>query len=124
LSLFCLYFVFILTLLISLSQAGTGCHFGYFFVGALAYADDLVLFAPSLNATLCGLCCGYVTIMRFSLTLCLMPVNPNVCAASPAGAAKQVTPADILPSFSIGSRVIEFVDKIMASSGSYHNEGL
>jgi len=29
----------------------------------------------------------------------------------PAGAAKQVTPADSLPSFSIGSRVIEFVDK-------------
>jgi len=30
---------------------------------------------------------------------------------SPAGAAKQVTPADSLPSFSIGFRVIEFVDK-------------
>jgi len=38
--LFCVYFD---TLLISLSQAGTGCHFGSFFVSALTYADDLVL---------------------------------------------------------------------------------
>jgi len=38
--------------------------------------------------------------------------NKSKCmCCSPAGAAKQVTLADSLPSFSIGSRVIEFVDK-------------
>ena len=53
------YLAFIFdTLLISLSQAGIGCHFGSFFVGALAYADDLVLLAPSENA------------MRHMLRLC------------------------------------------------------
>jgi len=31
-----LFYVYFDTLLISLSQAGTGCHFGSFFVGALA----------------------------------------------------------------------------------------
>jgi len=45
--LFCVYFD---TLLTSLSQAGTGCPFGSFFVGALAYANDFVLLAPSANA--------------------------------------------------------------------------
>jgi len=74
--LFCVYFD---TLLISLSQAGTGCHFGYLFVGALAYT--LVYWHPV--RALCSICCGYVKITRLSLTLCLMPVNSNVCAAPP-----------------------------------------
>jgi len=77
-----LFCVYVDTLLISLSQAGTGCQFGSFFVGALAYADDLVLLAPSANA-MRHICCGYVMITHLSLTLCLMPVNPNVCAAPP-----------------------------------------
>ena len=34
-------------LLIGLSKAGIGCYIGSNFVGALAYADDLVLIAPS-----------------------------------------------------------------------------
>jgi len=33
--------------------------------------------------TLCGMCYSYVMITRLSLTLCLMPPNPNVCAAPP-----------------------------------------
>ena len=35
------------SLLYSLKQAGIGCHIGSNFVGSLAYADDLVLLAPS-----------------------------------------------------------------------------
>jgi len=81
----------------------------FFFVGAFAYADDLVLLAPSANA------------MRHMLRLCdddaaqfnvVFNASKSKCiCCSPAGAAEQVTPADSLPSFSIGFRVIEFVDK-------------
>ena len=45
--LFCLY---IDGLLVVLSRAGVGCFIGSFFVGALAYADDIVLLAPSVTA--------------------------------------------------------------------------
>ena len=37
-------------LLHTLSEAKVGCYIGDVFVGALAYADDLVLTAPSANA--------------------------------------------------------------------------
>ena len=38
-----------------------GCYIGNFFVGALAYADDLALLAPSANAmrTLLKICDDY-----------------------------------------------------------------
>ena len=45
--LFCIY---IDTLLIRLSKCGVGCFIGNFFVGALAYADDIVLIAPTPGA--------------------------------------------------------------------------
>ena len=45
--LFCLYLD---DLLLLLSQSGFGCYMGRFFVGALAYADDLVLVAPTASA--------------------------------------------------------------------------
>jgi len=45
--LFCVYFDI---LLYNLDSSGIGCHNGSFFVGALAYADDLVLLAPSANS--------------------------------------------------------------------------
>jgi len=85
--------------LISLNQAGTGCHFGYFFVGALAYADVIFLLAPSANAMphMLRLCDDYTAqfnvVFNASKSKCL--------CCSPAGAAKKVTPADSLPSFSI-----------------------
>jgi len=37
-------------LLVKLSKCGVGCCFGSFFVGALAYAFDLVLLAPTPSA--------------------------------------------------------------------------
>jgi Reverse transcriptase (RNA-dependent DNA polymerase) len=45
--LFCIY---IDTLLQQLSRTGLGCHIGTQFVGALAYADDNVLVAPTSTA--------------------------------------------------------------------------
>jgi len=49
--LFCVYFD---TLLISPSQAGTGCHFGYFFVGVLAYAAMTLFFCHPVRRQ-CGI---------------------------------------------------------------------
>ena len=45
--LFCLYFD---GLLLRLREAGIGCYIGHVYVGALAYADDLTLLAPTLRA--------------------------------------------------------------------------
>ena len=36
-------------LLIRLNRAGIGCHVGHMFAGALCYADDMVLFCPSIK---------------------------------------------------------------------------
>lgn len=53
--LFCIY---IDDLLLQLSRAGVGCYIGNHYVGALAYADDIVLVAPSPTA------------MRIMLSIC------------------------------------------------------
>ena len=45
-----LYCVYIDELLVILSNANIGCFIGKNYVGALAYADDLVLIAPSASA--------------------------------------------------------------------------
>ena len=38
------------TLLVGLKESGVGCHWEGEFAGAFAYADDIVLLAPSLSA--------------------------------------------------------------------------
>ena len=53
--LFCIYFDDVLC---RLQRAGVGCFIGHLFVGALAYADDIVLLAPSAAA------------MRVMLSIC------------------------------------------------------
>ena len=45
-----LFAVYIDKLLIRLERLRTGCYSGCFFVGALCYADDIVLLAPSPSA--------------------------------------------------------------------------
>jgi len=47
-ALFCVYFDGLLHKLI---DAGNGCYIGHVFAGVLAYADDVVLLAPSASAT-------------------------------------------------------------------------
>jgi len=42
--------VYIDGLLVALSKAGVGCFIGDCFAGALVYADDIVLIAPSASA--------------------------------------------------------------------------
>ena len=45
-----LFTVYVDVLLLRLKQAGLGCHFGNTFVGTIAYADDVVILAPTVNA--------------------------------------------------------------------------
>ena len=45
-----LFTVYVDVLLLRLKQAGLGCHIGNSFVGSIAYADDIVLLAPTVNA--------------------------------------------------------------------------
>ena len=45
-----LFAVYIDVLLGQLSKLGIGCHIGHKFTGAIAYADDIALLAPSLSA--------------------------------------------------------------------------
>lgn len=44
-----LFCVYIDGLLNAVSEAGVGCHMGHMFVGALAYADDIVLISPTVH---------------------------------------------------------------------------
>jgi len=45
-----LFCVYVDDLLVRLSKIGVGCFIGRTFIGALAYADDIVLVAPSASA--------------------------------------------------------------------------
>ena len=56
-----LFCVYLDNLLIALSKAGVGCFIGTTFVGALAYADDIVIIAPTATAMrkLLAICDGY-----------------------------------------------------------------
>ena len=45
-----LFSVYLDTLLVGFKESGVGCHWEGEFAGAFAYADDIVLLAPSLSA--------------------------------------------------------------------------
>ena len=45
-----MFSIYLDTLLLNLKRKGVGCSWGGEFIGALAYADDVVLLAPSLSA--------------------------------------------------------------------------
>ena len=53
---FCVYFD---KLLLSLAESGVGCYIGRYFVGALAYADDIVLLAPNSMRKMLACCDTY-----------------------------------------------------------------
>jgi hypothetical protein len=101
--LFCIYFDGLLS---ELSKAGIGCFMGSFFVGALAYADDLVLLAPTPHA------------MRLMLSICdkyasnyevLFNAKKSKCLIiSPNGS---VSRNNNLVSFQVGGEIIELVDE-------------
>jgi len=76
--------VYIDDLLVQLAHIGVGCFIGRKFVGALAYADDIVLVAPTASA-LCkmlAVCDNYATeyYMAFNVhkSKCMV-LLPSVC---------------------------------------------
>ena len=102
--LFCLY---IDGLLLALSKAGVGCFIGSTFVGALAYADDIVLIAPTASALrqLLAICDSYANdyciLFNAQKSKCLVIV-PNCC--------KFVHNYLKHCNFTVGNKPIEFVD--------------
>ena len=65
-----LFAIYLDELLLRLKSSGVGCHWSHHFAGVLAYADDVVLLAPSASALRLLLCtcesfasdCGLVLI--------------------------------------------------------------
>jgi hypothetical protein len=103
--LFCVYFD---DLLIRLSAKKTGCFMGHYFVGAFAYADDLVLLAPTPRA------------MRSLLAVCddfgadfnvVFNANKSKCLIIPPRYLRSKQPlCSEKPVFTVGGNTIEFVD--------------
>jgi len=102
--LFCLY---IDGLLVALSRAGVGCFIGDYFIGALIYADDIVLLEPSALA------------LRIMLAICDKYAN-DYCILFNASKSKCLV---VLPpecrflgdyikdcTFYVGNNPIEYVD--------------
>jgi Reverse transcriptase (RNA-dependent DNA polymerase) len=78
-----LFWIYFDELLHALESAGCGCYIGFCFVGVLAYADDLMLLAPSASATrrLLKICDEfgerYSVIFNASKSQCLMCSSPK-----------------------------------------------
>ena len=68
-----LFSVYLDDLLEDLSQSGVGCYWGHMFVGALCYADDLVLLAPCASAL--RVCCLSVVLMLVIMVCCSILVR-------------------------------------------------
>ena len=102
--LFCLY---IDGLLQSLADLGVGCTIGEVFVGVLAYADDIVLLAPTPNAMrmMLDTCDSYAK--EFNIVL---NANKSKCLFS---SCKRRSKQDIGPNplFEINGRTIEYVNE-------------
>ena len=101
--LFCIY---LNKLLGKLAEAGVGCYIGNIFVGALAYADDIVLLPPTAKA------------MRLMLSICdhyaieysiLFNSKKSKCISFDPRYGHS-SPKKNLPAFFIGRHVVDYVD--------------
>jgi hypothetical protein len=99
--LFCIY---IDRLLIQLAHAGVGCYIGSHFVGALAYADDIVLVAPKPS-----------DLRKFAAAnnMCFNAAKSKCIVIPPIRARHRVVyrlGSDCDPAFSINARKFDFVE--------------
>ena len=98
--LFCIYFD---NLLIELKSKGIGCHIGQMFIGALAYADDVALLAPTASAlrqmlVVCeNYAAKYKVTFNASKSKCILIGNKRRTIGS-------------RPEFSLNGDVIDYVD--------------
>ena len=98
---FCLY---IDELLVKLADSGVGCWFGKFYVGVLAYADDIVLLAPSASSmrTMLSYCDHFAS--QYSL---VFNANKSKCMLFlPRGKRCACKPV-----FAVNGHSIEYVDE-------------
>ena len=102
--LFCLY---IDGLLVALSKAGIGCFVGSNFVGALAYADDIVLLAPTASALrkMLAICDSYAS--EFHI---VFNANKSKCLFLFPSTRRFLYNSLKSCMFFIGGKPIEFVD--------------
>jgi len=99
--------VYFYVLLNFLDSSRIGCHIGSFFIGALAYADDLVLLAPSANAirSMLHTCNLYATQHNVQFN-----ANKSKCiCCHPIGVSKLALRTFCYPSFFVGLQPIYFV---------------
>jgi exonuclease III len=105
--LFCVYIDNMLKLL---AKAGIGCHIGPIFVGALAYADDIVILAPTATAMrrLLAICDEYAREYNISFNAS----KSKYLVAVPS--CRRLLSEHINDcAFVIGNRVIERVDSFV-----------
>ena len=101
--LFCIYLD---GLLCSLAESNVGCYICYVFVGALAYADDIVLLAPSTRAMrlMLGVCGDfaeeYAIVFNAKKSKCLWVQHRSASKLE----------SDGNPQFVTGDSAIEYVD--------------
>jgi len=102
--LFCLY---IDGLLVALAQARVGCFIGSYFVGALAYADDIVLLAPSAFALrkMLAICDSYARDFHI-----VFNAKKSKCLVLFPSARRFLYDSLKSCTFYIGDKPIEFVD--------------
>jgi len=101
-----LFCVYIDELLVILSKANIGCFIGKSYVGALAYADDLVLIAPSASAMrkMLAICDTYAADYCMSFN-----AQKSKCLVFLSNERRYLRPLLLDNSFFIGSKPIEFV---------------
>jgi len=99
-------------LLNNLDSSRIGCHIGSFFVGALAYADNLVLLTPSANAmrSMLHTCDLYAT--QYNVLFNANKSKGICCHPSSypsSGVSKLALRTFCYPSFFVGLQPIDFV---------------
>jgi hypothetical protein len=101
--LFCIY---IDSLLLSLKSSGSGCFIGEVFLGALGYADDIALLAPTPRAmrAMLSVCDEFAT--RFHV---VFNAKKSKCLhIAPRG--RSTLSSNLKPNFFIGGNSIDYVD--------------
>jgi len=101
-----LFCVYLDNLILSLVNSGVGCHMGHICLSVLAYADDVVILAPTASAMrkLLAICDGFANDfdVKFNAykTKCIL-FQPSCCNKMSCNAK---------PVFSIQDNIIEFVE--------------
>jgi hypothetical protein len=102
-----LFCVYIDNLLAMLQKAGVGCFIGSHFVGALAYADDIVLIAPTVSAmrTMLALCDGYATEFDIQFN-----AQKSKCLIVAAANRRFIHSSCNISKFNVGGHDVDFVE--------------